>query len=59
MKYNWNTFLSEGELKTAGIVVCLDDKQQFLIIRRSNIDEREGQWNWRRSERDQRAGQRD
>jgi len=44
MKYNWNTFLSEGELKTAGIVVCLDDKQQFLIIRRSNIDEREGQW---------------
>jgi 8-oxo-dGTP pyrophosphatase MutT (NUDIX family) len=36
--------LSEGELKTVGIVVCLNDEQQFLIIRRSNIDDREGQW---------------
>ncbi len=44
MKYNWNTFLTEGELKTVGIVVCLNDKQQFLIIRRSSIDERGGQW---------------
>jgi 8-oxo-dGTP pyrophosphatase MutT (NUDIX family) len=44
MKYNWSIFLTEGELKTAGIVVCLDDKQRFLIIRRSNIDKREGQW---------------
>jgi len=44
MKYNWNTFLTEGELKTVGIVVCLNNKQQFLIIRRSNIDKREGQW---------------
>ena len=30
--------------KTSGIVVCLNDEQQFLIIRRSDVDEREGQW---------------
>jgi 8-oxo-dGTP pyrophosphatase MutT (NUDIX family) len=40
----WNKFLIEGELKTVGIVVCLNDKQQFLVIRRSDIDDREGQW---------------
>ena len=40
----WNKFLTEGELKTVGIVACLNDKQQFLVIRRSNIDERAGQW---------------
>jgi len=40
----WNEFLTEGELKTVGIVVCLNDEQQFLVIRRSNIDGREGQW---------------
>ena len=40
----WKQFLTEGELKTVGIVACLNDKQQFLIIRRSNIDERAGQW---------------
>ena len=44
MKYNWNKFLTEGELKTVGIVVCLNDTQQFLIIRRSDIDDRAGQW---------------
>ena len=44
MNYKWNKFLAEGELKTVGIVVCLDDKQQFLIIRRSDIDDRAGQW---------------
>ena len=44
MKHTWKRFLAEGELKTVGIVVCLDDKQQFLIIRRSDIDERAGQW---------------
>ena len=43
MKYTWNRFLTEGELKTVGIVVCLNDKQQFLIIRRSDIDDRAGQ----------------
>jgi 8-oxo-dGTP pyrophosphatase MutT (NUDIX family) len=40
----WNKFLTEGELKTVGIVACLNDKQQFLVIRRSEIDNREGQW---------------
>jgi 8-oxo-dGTP pyrophosphatase MutT (NUDIX family) len=40
----WNKFLTEGELKTVGVVACLNDKQQFLIIRRANIDDREGQW---------------
>ena len=30
--------------KEAGIVVCLDDKQRFLIIKRSDIDERVGMW---------------
>ena len=40
----WNKFLTEGELKTVGVVACLNDKQQFLAIRRSDIDSREGQW---------------
>ena len=44
MNYKWNIFLTEKELKTVGIVVCLDDKQRFLIIRRSDIDDRAGQW---------------
>ena len=44
MNYKWNKFLTEGELKTVGIVVCLNDKQQFLVIRRSDIDDRAGQW---------------
>ena len=44
MNYKWNKFLTERELKTVGIVVCLNDKQQFLIIRRSDIDDRAGQW---------------
>ena len=44
MKDKWNIFLTEKELKTVGIVVCLDDKQRFLIIRRSDIDDRAGRW---------------
>ena len=40
----WDSFLSEGTLKTVGIVVCLNEERQFLIIRRSDIDERAGQW---------------
>ena len=40
----WNRFLTEGELKDVGIVVCLNGEQQFLIIRRSDVDERAGQW---------------
>ena len=42
--YKWKSFLTEGELRTVGIIVCLNEKQQFLIIRRSNIDDRAGQW---------------
>ena len=44
MNRKWNMFLTEGELSDVGIVVCLNDKQQFLIIRRSDIDDRGGQW---------------
>jgi len=44
MNYKWNKFLVEGELRTVGIVACLNDKRQFLVIRRSNIDKRAGQW---------------
>ena len=44
MKHTWKAFLAEKELKTVGVVVCLDENQRFLIIRRSDIDKREGQW---------------
>jgi len=44
MKHLWKEFLAEGELKTVGIVACLNDEEQFLIIRRSDLDKREGQW---------------
>jgi 8-oxo-dGTP pyrophosphatase MutT (NUDIX family) len=44
MNRKWNMFLTEGELSDVGIVVCLNDKQQFLIIRRSDIDDRGGHW---------------
>ena len=44
MNRKWNKFLNEKELNDVGIVACLNDEQQFLIIRRSNIDDRAGQW---------------
>ena len=44
MNTEWKSFLNEKELSAVGIVVCLDEKSRFLIIRRSDIDEREGQW---------------
>jgi len=44
MKYTWDGFLTEKELKTVGVVACLNDQQQFLIIRRAPIDERGGSW---------------
>ena len=28
----------------AGIVVCIDSRDRFLLLRRSNVDERVGQW---------------
>tara|TARA_R110000824_G_scaffold143162_3_gene310659 strand:+ start:209 stop:676 length:468 start_codon:yes stop_codon:yes gene_type:complete len=42
--HEWKSFLVEDELKTVGIVVCLNGERQFLIIRRSDIDARAGQW---------------
>jgi len=44
MNKSWTSFITENERKEVGIVVCLNDKQQFLIIRRSNMDDRAGQW---------------
>ena len=44
MRHGWDSFLAEGETKTVGIVVCLDENEHFLIIRRSKIDRRAGQW---------------
>ena len=44
MKYSWNQFLHEGEESEVGIVACLNDEQQFLILRRSPMDSRAGQW---------------
>jgi 8-oxo-dGTP pyrophosphatase MutT (NUDIX family) len=44
MKTSWKEFLTEDTPKTVGVVVCLNDKQQFLIIRRSDVDDRSGQW---------------
>ncbi len=44
MKYSWKSFLKEGKESEVGIVVCLNDEQQFLILRRSEMDDRAGQW---------------
>lgn len=41
---NWNIFLKKEVQKPAGIVVCLDDKQRFLVIRRSPSSRFAGQW---------------
>jgi len=40
----WEEYLKEDELTDVGIVVCINDDEQILIIRRSNIDRRAGQW---------------
>ena len=44
MKYSWTKFLNEEKDSEVGIVVCLNDEQQFLILRRSPMDQRSGQW---------------
>ena len=44
MKYSWKTFLGEEKESEVGMVACLNDKQQFLILRRSPMDQRSGQW---------------
>ena len=46
MNQKWKKYLidNKNSPSIAGIVVCLDDEQRFLIIRRSDIDERAGMW---------------
>ena len=44
MNKKWNHFLIEGELSVVGIVMCLNSNDEFLILRRSDIDKRAGQW---------------
>jgi len=44
MKYSWTKFLNEDKESEVGIVACLNDEQQFLILRRSPMDDRSGQW---------------
>ena len=44
MKYSWETFLNEEKESEVGMVACLNDKQQFLVLRRSPMDNRAGQW---------------
>ena len=44
MKYTWDRFLNIDKSELAGIVVCINKKGQFLILRRSDIDSRGGQW---------------
>jgi|TARA_R110000803_G_scaffold128760_1_gene196184 8-oxo-dGTP pyrophosphatase MutT (NUDIX family) len=43
MSSKWETYVASNEERDAGIVVCIDNSR-FLIIRRSDIDERAGQW---------------
>ena len=33
LESDWKDFLEDGKPKLAGIVVCLNKKQQFLIMR--------------------------
>ena len=40
----WNEFISKDKRPPAGIVICFDDKDRVLILRRSKIDKRAGQW---------------
>ncbi len=44
MNHMWSIFLTEKELKAAAIVVCIKEEDLFLILRRSDIDDRAGQW---------------
>ncbi len=43
MTSKWDTYTASNRERDAGIVICID-KNRFLIIRRSNIDKRGGQW---------------
>ena len=41
---SWDRYLRESDLKDAAIAICIDKNERFLVIRRSNIDKRAGQW---------------
>tara|TARA_R110001583_G_scaffold52335_1_gene162593 strand:+ start:129 stop:575 length:447 start_codon:yes stop_codon:yes gene_type:complete len=43
MTSKWDKYVATDKERDVGIVVCID-KSKFLIIRRSDIDERGGQW---------------
>jgi len=40
----WEKYVSDGKDNDAAIAVCINDTDRFLIVRRSDIDERRGQW---------------
>jgi len=44
MNPDWESYIQEGTRRDAAIAVCVDDTDRFLVIRRSNIDHRGGQW---------------
>jgi 8-oxo-dGTP pyrophosphatase MutT (NUDIX family) len=44
MKHEWNKLLNIDSEREAGIIVCLNDNNEFLILRRAPIDDRGGQW---------------
>ena len=44
MNLKWNNFLSEDKKDDAGIVVCINDNDKILIIRRGPEDDKAGVW---------------
>ena len=44
MKHTWEGFLSEGKKSDAGIVICINDNDEILIIRRGPEDDKAGTW---------------
>lgn len=40
----WINFINENKNSAAGIVICINDDEKFLILRRSDIDQRGGEW---------------
>ena len=44
MNGEWKKFINEKELTTVGVIICVTQQQEFLIIRRSPIDKRGGEW---------------
>ena len=40
----WRRYITDNSPRPAAIAVCIDDTDRILIIRRSNIDDRGGQW---------------